>query len=79
VLIPDKVTRKVPTPGTTAFWNNWSAKIEYDFLGLSSRTFTSTGVVLAGDTFTTGNPNIQMVKSGINYRFGWDSAVAAGY
>jgi outer membrane immunogenic protein len=53
-----------------AFASNWSAKIEYDFLGLSSRTFTSTGAVLAGDTFTTGNPNIQMVKFGINYRFG---------
>jgi outer membrane immunogenic protein len=53
-----------------AFASNWSGKIEYDFLGLSSRTFTSTGAVLAGDTFTTGNPNIQMVKFGINYRFG---------
>jgi outer membrane immunogenic protein len=62
-----------------AFASNWSAKIEYDFLGLSSRTFTSTGIVLAGDTFATGNPNIQMVKFGINYRFGWDSPVAARY
>lgn len=56
--------------GEWAFASNWSAKIEYDFLSLSSRTFTSPGVILAGDTFTTGNPNIQMVKFGINYKFG---------
>jgi outer membrane immunogenic protein len=53
-----------------AFSNNWSAKIEYDFLGLSGQTFNSTGVVLAGDRFSTSNPNIQMVKFGVNYRFG---------
>ena len=40
------------------------------FLGLSSQTFTSSGVILAGDTFTTGNRNLQMAKFGINYRFG---------
>jgi outer membrane immunogenic protein len=38
-----------------AFMNNWSAKIEYDYLGLNSQTFTSPGIVLAGDTFTTSN------------------------
>ena len=53
-----------------AFANNWSAKIEYDFLGLSSQTFTSSGVILAGDTFTTGSRNLQTAKVGINYRFG---------
>jgi outer membrane immunogenic protein len=53
-----------------AFAGNWSAKVEYDFLSLSSRTFASPGVILVGDTFTTSHPNIQMVKFGINYRFG---------
>jgi outer membrane immunogenic protein len=53
------------------FAGNWSAKVEYDYLGLSSRTFASPGFILPGDTFTT-NPNIQMVKLGINYRFGLD-------
>ena len=49
---------------------NWSVKIEYDYLGLSSRTFTvPTGGFLAGDTFTTSNPNVQMVKVGANYLF----------
>lgn len=57
-----------------AFAGNWSAKIEYDYLGLNSRSFTTTGGLVgipAGDTFTTGNRNVQMVKFGINYRFGW--------
>src|SRR3989442_761288 len=55
-----------------AFAPNWSAKIEYDYLGLDSRTFTvPAGVFLAGDTFTTTNPNVQMVKVGINYRFNY--------
>src|SRR5262245_17671356 len=53
-----------------AFAPNWSVKIEYDYLGLSSRTFTvPTGGFLAGDTFTTSNPNVQMVKVGANYLF----------
>ena len=55
-----------------AFANNWSAKFEYDYLALSGRTFTvpAGAVFLAGDTFTTGGNNVQMVKVGINYRFG---------
>ena len=53
-----------------AFAPNWSVKIEYDYLGLNSRTFTvPAGGFLAGDTFTTGNPNVQMVKVGANYLF----------
>jgi outer membrane immunogenic protein len=56
-----------------AFANNWSAKIEYDFLGLGSRTFVvpAGSPFLAGDTFTTSSRNIQMVKAGINYLFNW--------
>ena len=55
-----------------AFAPNWSAKVEYNYLGLDSRTFTvPAGVFLAGDTFTTSNPNVQMVKVGINYRFNY--------
>jgi opacity protein-like surface antigen len=56
---------------------NWSAKLEYDYLGLNSQTFTSPGPFLVGDTFNTGNRNVQQVKLGINYRFGWGSL--AGY
>ena len=53
-----------------AFAPNWSAKVEYNYLGLDSRTFTVPAGV-AGDTFTTSNPNVQMVKVGINYRFNY--------
>jgi outer membrane immunogenic protein len=63
-----------------AFVRSWSAKIEYEYLGLNSRTFIVPAgfPALAGDTFTTGNRNIQMVKVGINYLFSW-GPVAARY
>jgi outer membrane immunogenic protein len=55
-----------------AFANNWSLRAEYDYFGLSGRSLTvpATFPVLAGDTFTTGNNNIQMATVGINFRFG---------
>ena len=55
-----------------AFAPNWSAKFEYDYLGLNSRTFIFPGGgFLAGDTFTISNPNVQTVKVGINYLFNY--------
>jgi outer membrane immunogenic protein len=56
-----------------AFAPNWSAKVEYNFLGLDDRTFIAPGGFgrLAGDTFFVTNRDIQMVKVGINYRFNW--------
>jgi hypothetical protein len=37
---------------------------------MNSQTFTApAGGFLAGDTFTTSNPNVQMVKVGANYLF----------
>lgn len=58
-----------------AFADNWSAKFEYDYLGLGSRTFTVPvgSPFFVGDTFTAGNRNVQMAKVGINYRFNWGS------
>jgi outer membrane immunogenic protein len=56
-----------------AFWGNWSARIEYDFVGLTNQSFiipTSVGSLPAGDQFTGNNRNIQMVNAGINYKFG---------
>jgi outer membrane immunogenic protein len=55
-----------------AFLPNWSAKVEYNYLGLEDRTFTvpAGSPFLAGDTFTP-NRSIQMVKVGINYLFTW--------
>jgi len=56
-----------------AFTQNWTAKLEYDYLGASGRSFTvPLGFpILAGDTFTSGNHNLQMVKFGVNYLFNW--------
>jgi outer membrane immunogenic protein len=56
-----------------AFAPNWSAKVEYNYLGLDDRTFTvpAGSPFLPGDTFTQSNRNVQMVKVGINYLFNW--------
>jgi outer membrane immunogenic protein len=63
-----------------AFANNWTARVEYDYIGLGSRTFGPvTGPVLVGDTFTTSNANIQMVTVGLNYLFNWGGPVTARY
>ncbi|MBV8239913.1 MAG: porin family protein, partial [Hyphomicrobiales bacterium] len=50
-----------------------SAKIEYDYLRLNSQTFNipAGSLFLVGDTFSTSNPNVQMVKAGLNYLFNW--------
>ena len=64
-----------------AFTNNWTVKFEYDYLGLGNRTFfiPATAPFLAGDTFTSNNRNVQMVKVGVNYLFNWGAPVAARY
>jgi outer membrane immunogenic protein len=63
-----------------AFYTNWTARVEYDFIGLGNRTFTvpAASPVLARDTFTS-NGNIQMVMVGLNYLFSWGGPVMAGY
>jgi outer membrane immunogenic protein len=56
-----------------AFWGNWSARIEYDFVGLNNQSFVlpaSVGGLPAGDQFASNNRNIQMVNVGVNYKFG---------
>jgi outer membrane immunogenic protein len=54
-----------------AFTNNWTVKAEYDYLGLSSRTFIVPvgSPFLVGDTFTNRSRNLQMLKVGFNYLF----------
>jgi outer membrane immunogenic protein len=56
-----------------AFTNNWTVKLEYDYLGLGSQTviIPAGAPFLAGDTFTSNNRNVQMVKVGVNYLFNW--------
>jgi outer membrane immunogenic protein len=56
-----------------AFYNNWTARLEYDYVGLDNATFTVpiTSPILAGDVFTTHDRNIQLVTVGVNYLFNW--------
>jgi outer membrane immunogenic protein len=56
-----------------AFWGNWSARAEYDYIGLQNATYTTVGGagVPAGVTIGTSNRNIQLVTAGVNYKFGW--------
>jgi outer membrane immunogenic protein len=61
-----------------AFFQNWTGKIEYEYLRRNSDTFFfPAGTFLAGDVFTTGNRNIQVLKVGVNYLFNWGGPVAA--
>jgi high affinity Mn2+ porin len=53
---------------------NWSAKAEYDYIDLSSRTYDLSGFGLPG---VNVEPRIQLAKLGLNYRFGdvpWNAA-----
>jgi outer membrane immunogenic protein len=59
-----------------AFWNNWSAKLEYDFMDFGSNTDTISGRILptvfGGIPASFGvqnNQQISEVKFGINYKF----------
>jgi outer membrane immunogenic protein len=59
-----------------AFSGNWSARAEYDYIGLQNQTYTATGLPLRGgltnDSVSANNRNIQMVTAGVNYKFsGW--------
>jgi outer membrane immunogenic protein len=65
-----------------AVTNGWTMKLEYNYLGLSARTFAvpPTAPLLAGDTFAIGTHNVQMVKLGFNYLLNWgNSPIIARY
>lgn len=64
-----------------AFTNNWTVRLEYNYLGLGNRTavIPATAPLLAGDTFISSNRNVQMVKVGVNYLFNSGAPVAARY
>ena len=55
------------------FAPNWTARLEYDFLGLnsSSTTVPVTSPVIPGDVVTVNNRDVQTVTVGINYLFKW--------
>jgi outer membrane immunogenic protein len=55
-----------------AFSGNWSARLEYDFVGLN-QTFTVptvAGGLPAGDQFVGNTRSIQLLNAGIDYKFG---------
>jgi outer membrane immunogenic protein len=63
-----------------AFVPSWTFKVEYDYLGLSNRTFVvpMSAAFLAGDIFTS-NRNVQTVKLGFNYLLNWGGPIFARY
>ena len=55
-----------------AFGGGWSARAEYDFIGLQNQTLTTpaTGGPFGSDTININNRNISMFTAGLNYKFG---------
>jgi outer membrane immunogenic protein len=49
---------------------NWSAKLEYDYLGFGSQTL-NLGTTALPAYASNASLNVQEVKAGINYRFNW--------
>jgi len=52
-----------------AFNRNWSAKLEYDYLGFGLQALSFTTPLL-GTVTSNANLNVQEVKAGLNFRFG---------
>ena len=55
-----------------AFWNNWSLRAEYDYIGLPNRTFTVAPgpTIFGGDVITFNNRSISIMTAAVNYKFG---------
>jgi len=54
-----------------AFWNNWSAKVEFDHYGFGTRRVTLSDPVADVSGAVDVKQRIEVVKFGLNYRFGW--------
>jgi outer membrane immunogenic protein len=52
-----------------AFTQNWTAKLEYDYLALNNASYTVTVPGVGVDTFTNGGRNVQTLTAGVNYLF----------
>jgi outer membrane immunogenic protein len=59
------------------FTPNWSVKGEYLFAHYGSQTYFNSGLLAPG--FPSGSFDVNTVKVGINYRFGWGGPVVARY
>jgi outer membrane immunogenic protein len=75
VAISNNNTNNGWTAGAGVEWMfapNWTARAEYDYVGLSNKSFTVPAAFPeGGDVISTNNRNIQMVTVGINYLFNW--------
>src|SRR5438874_9785816 len=76
----EHIATSVTRPGWTvgggvewAFWENWSAKVEYDYYDFSTRNLALPGTIFGIPEVVPGinvKETISTVKFGINYRFG---------
>jgi outer membrane immunogenic protein len=53
-----------------AFAGNWSARAEYDYIGLQNQSLTVANGPFGGDTININNRAISMLTAGLNYKFG---------
>jgi outer membrane immunogenic protein len=55
-----------------AFWNDWSVRAEYDYVGLNNQSFTLAPgpTTFGGDVITYSNRNISIMTAAVNYKFG---------
>jgi opacity protein-like surface antigen len=57
-----------------AFAGNWSARAEWDYVGLQNQSFTvpitPAAASFAGDTINVNNRSINLFTAGLNYKFG---------
>jgi outer membrane immunogenic protein len=54
-----------------AFAGNWSARAEYDYIGLQNQTINvASGGPFGGDAININNRSISLFTAGLNYKFG---------
>lgn len=51
--------------------DNWSAKIEYDYLGFGSQSMNFSTITPSATLTPNASLNVQEIKAGLNYRFSW--------
>ena len=66
--------------GEYAFWNNWSVKLEYDYMDFGTKNYTLYDVTGSGywESYDVGQ-KIQIIMLGVNYRFGSSEPIVARY
>ena len=64
-----------------AFWGNWSAKIEYNYMDFRSKDFTFVASIpeeeISLNFGTSIHERVHLIKAGLNYRFEWGKAPVA--